>query len=214
MANVFQNRINSLEELEELRPQLGFPSSLVSNKVIYKLDPYSRAFIEKSPFIMIATSDKDGLCDVSPRGDEPGFVYIVDDQHLFIPDRPGNKRMDSIRNIFSNPQIGIIFLIPGLEETFRMNGRACISRDPELLQATAAKGKLPLLGIGVEIEECYMHCAKAFKRSGLWSPDSWLPKEQLPSAAKIIAAHVGQKMSVTEREVRESLDNSYRNRLY
>jgi len=110
--------------------------------------------------------------------------------------------------------VGIIFMIPGMEETFRVNGKACISQDQQLLEKTAANGKTPLLGIGVEIEECYMHCAKAFKRSGLWTPDKWPLKSELPSAAKIITAHVSKQIEVTEEQVRESLDDSYQNRLY
>ncbi|MCR2802794.1 pyridoxamine 5'-phosphate oxidase family protein [Paenibacillus soyae] len=214
MNSVFGEQLNSVEDLEKLRPEIGFPGKLAASKVIHTLDPLSMDFIRKCPFIVLATSDKEGRCDASPRGDEPGFVYIVDEKHLFIPERPGNKRMDSIHNILVNPQIGIIFMIPGLEETFRINGKACVSRDPILLERTAVNGKLPLLGIGVELEECYMHCAKAFKRSGLWTPAQWLPKEELPSAPKIIAAHVREKVEVSEEQVRASLDESYTLRLY
>ncbi|MNH95161.1 Pyridoxamine 5'-phosphate oxidase [compost metagenome] len=160
MGSIFENTIKSIDELEALRNVIGHPSKLTSNKVMYLLDNYSKEFIRKSPFIIIATSCQEGSCDASPRGDEAGFVHIIDDKHLFIPDRPGNKRMDSIQNILSNPHIGIIFIIPGMEETFRVNGKACISQDPEFLSQTAVNGKLPFMGIGVEIEECYLHCAK------------------------------------------------------
>lgn len=214
MKHIFKEQITSLEELEDLRSTLGQPSKMVQDKVIHAFDIHSRDFIAKSPFLLIATADSEGNCDVSPRGDAPGFVHIIDDKHLFIPERPGNRRMDSIGNMLHNPHIGLIFLIPGLEETFRVNGKACISRDQELLERTAVNGKVPLLGIGVEIEEGYMHCAKAFKRSALWQPGSWLPEEERPSAAKIISAHVSLQRRVTEEQVRASLEESYTKRLY
>jgi PPOX class probable FMN-dependent enzyme len=214
MADVFKDMIHTIEELEALRPQLGYPGKLAANKVIHNLEPHSKHFIQKSPFIIISTSNEFGSCDVSPRGDAPGFVHIVDDRHLFIPERPGNKRMDSIGNILANPQIGIIFIIPGLEETFRVNGKACISKDKELLEKTAVHGKLPLLGIGVEVEECFVHCAKALKRSGLWTPESWLPSDQLPAVSKMIASHVSTKINVTVEEVSNALEESYKNRMY
>ncbi len=214
MESIFKNTIKSIDEFETLRSEIGNPSKLASNKVIYSLDPYSMDFINKSPFLIISTSDQNGGCDASPRGDEPGFVHILDEKHLFIPERPGNKRMDSITNILHNPHVGLIFMIPGMEETFRVNGKACISRDQKLLELTAVRGKLPFMGIGVEIEECYMHCAKAIKRSGLWTPERWLLGNELPVASAIIAAHVKSKLNVTEEEVRESLDDSYKNRLY
>jgi PPOX class probable FMN-dependent enzyme len=214
MESVFSNKIESLDELELLRSEIGYPNKLVANKTIKSLDSSSIDYINKSPFIIIATSNQDGTCDASPRGDAPGFVWIIDEKHLFIPERPGNKRMDSIQNIIHNPHIGIIFIIPGMEETFRVNGKACITRDQTLLNHSAVNGKLPIMGIGVEIEECYMHCAKAFKRSGLWNAASWLPKSDLPSAPKMIVSHLNGKIQVTEEQVKEALDDSYKNRLY
>lgn len=214
MRDIFRQKINTLEDLEELRPILGQPSKLAANKVIHALDDASKDFIAKSPFLVISTADAAGNCDASPRGDAPGFVHVIDDRHLFIPERPGNRRMDSIHNLLSNPHIGLLFIIPGLEETFRVNGKACVSRDPELLELTAVNGKKPLLGIGVEIEECYIHCAKAFKRSGLWSPETWLPSADRPSTAKMLAIHVRTKEAITDEEVADSLLESYTKRLY
>jgi PPOX class probable FMN-dependent enzyme len=210
----FGEQITSLEQLEELRPLLGNPSKLSANKVIHSLDSYCRDFIAKSPFLVISTANSEGLCDVSPRGDAPGFVHVVDDNHLFIPDRPGNRRMDSIRNILSNPYIGLLFMVPGLGETFRVNGTACITRDRSLLEQTAVRGIVPLMGIGVKVEECYLHCAKAFKRSGLWQPETWLQEELRPSAPRILAAHVSGKTEVTVDEVQELLNESYTKRMY
>jgi PPOX class probable FMN-dependent enzyme len=203
-----------MEQFEQLKEQLGPPGKLAANKARPGLDDHSRDYIEKSPFVMIATSDAEGHCDVSPRGDAPGFVQILDDTHLFIPERPGNRRMDSIHNLITNAHIGLIFIIPGLEETFRVNGKACITCDPELLKLSAVGGKLPLMGIGVEIEECYLHCAKAFKRSGLWQANSWLPTEQRPSVARLLAAHISVSFPVSAEEVDEQLQESYTKRLY
>ncbi|MFC7680706.1 pyridoxamine 5'-phosphate oxidase family protein [Paenibacillus sp. GCM10028914] len=207
MNQPFQDRIVCEEELREL---LGFPSPLVMKKTIDYLDSHCVDFIHRSPMIFISTSDNLGNCDVSPRGDEAGFIHIIDNKHLVIPERPGNRRLDSILNILSNPHIGIIFVIPQLEETLRINGTACVIKDPHLLESMKANGKVPSLGIGVSVEECYMHCAKAFKRSKLWDPESWQDKIGLPNPARIIAAHTGTK----EDEVSKSLRESYEKRLY
>ncbi|EST53162.1 phosphohydrolase [Brevibacillus panacihumi W25] len=196
-----------------LREMFGEPSRVVQNKSIDHLDEHCRDFIAKSPFLVIATSDEAGRCDASPRGDAPGFVHIVDDRHLVIPERPGNKRMDSLRNILANSQIGLIFLIPTLQETLRINGRACVIRDEEILEKMAVNEKRPLVGIGVKVEECYMHCAKSFMRSGLWNPETWPTKENVPNAAQILADHI-KLPDLTVKEVAEGLMDSYKNRLY
>lgn len=207
---LFQEVISTQEELRSL---LGEPSELVSRKTIDFLDSHCRDFIAKSPFVVVATADADGLCDASPRGDAPGFVHVIDDKHLIIPERPGNRRIDSMRNILSNPQIGLIFIIPGLEETLRINGRACVVQDENYLREMEVSGRTPQLGIAVEVEECFVHCAKAFKRSGLWEQDQWLAKGDLPSAARILADHA-KMPGVTERHIEETLRESYTKRLY
>ncbi len=196
---------------EELNALFGPPSAMVTRKVIPYIDHHCRSFIAQSPFLVIATADDKGLSDASPRGDAPGFVMVKDEKHLVIPERPGNKRMDSMRNILSNGHIGLLFLIPGLEETLRINGKACLIRDEDVLAQLAVNGKVPVIGIGVEVTECFVHCAKAFKRSGLWSPDSWPAKDRLPSPAQMLADHV-KDMSV--EEVEASLRESYSKRLY
>lgn len=206
----FQELISSEEELRSI---LGYPSEVVSRKSISHLDPHCRHFIALSPFLLLATANSSGACDVSPRGDAPGFVVVLDDGCLIIPDRPGNRRVDSLRNILSNPQVGLIFIIPGLEETLRVNGRASVVRDQELLQQMEVKGRTPLLGIGVEVEECFIHCAKAFKRSQLWNKESWPQREGLPSTAQILADHV-KLPGITAKEISESLHESYTKRLY
>ncbi|MBM7583794.1 PPOX class probable FMN-dependent enzyme [Bacillus pakistanensis] len=197
----------------ELREIMGEPNKLAIQKVITHIDQHCRQFISQSPFIVISTSNANGSCDSSPRGDQAGFVQILDDHHLIIPERPGNKRIDSMQNILSNPNIGILFLIPGLGETLRVNGKAQIVKNPTLLEPMAVHGKTPLLGIGVEVEKCFIHCAKAFKRSRLWDPDSWFAKEELPSAANVLIAHAKQK-NMTSEEMAERLKEGYTKRLY
>lgn len=204
---------NTIKTVEELREITGNPSELVNNKVISYMDEHCRGFIAKSPFLTLSTADESGFCDVSPRGDKAGFVYVLNDKQLIIPERPGNKRMDSMRNILSNPNIGLLFLIPGLGETLRINGKASVIHDEELLGKMAVNGKSPLLGIGVDVEECFIHCAKAFKRSELWNPETWADKEELPKGAKILAAHA-KLPNVDEEAIGKILEKSYRDTLY
>lgn len=207
---LFDNPLTSEDELREL---LGYPGELVRHKVIDHLDEHCRHFIELSPYLIISTADVKGECDASPRGDPPGFVKVIDEWHLVIPERPGNRRMDSLRNILANPHIGLIFFIPGLEETLRINGSACITRDRNLLSQSEANGRIPLVGIGVEVKECYIHCAKSIKRSRLWQPDSWPNPERLPNPAKILADHA-RLPGLTVEKVADSLTESYTKRLY
>lgn len=195
---------------EELRELLGHPSELVKRKVISTLDEHCQEFISKSPFLVISSSDEFGHCDVSPRGDEPGFIFIENEHRLVIPERPGNKRMDTLRNILKNPRVGLIFLIPGLGETLRVNGKAFITKNEKVLEKMAARGKTPVVGICVDVEECFIHCAKAFKRSKLWEPQMWLEKEELPTASKILFAHTN--FSSVE-DIEASLKESYTKRL-
>ncbi|WP_416731761.1 pyridoxamine 5'-phosphate oxidase family protein [Fictibacillus sp. JL2B1089] len=198
---------------EELRLMLGTPSLKGQNKVISKIDEHCKDFIAHSPFLFLATSDHEGNCDSSPRGDAAGFVHVIDDHHLVIPDRPGNKRVDSMFNILSNPKVGLLFLIPGMGETLRINGKAAIIKDEEVLKKMEVGGKAPLLGILVNVEQCFMHCGKAFKRSGLWEPERWEMKESLPNAAKILAAHVNLP-EMTEERIANDLIEGYKNKLY
>lgn len=202
-----------IETEAELRSLLGTPSELASKKVIHHLDHHCVEFLSKSPFLVMATADKQGFCDVSPRGDRPGFVHVLNEKQFVIPERPGNKRVDSLRNILSNPRVGLQFFIPGLGETLRVNGKACIVRDDVLLEKMAVRGRKPLLGIGVDVEECFIHCAKALRRSGLWDTESWLEKELLPSAAKILFAHAKLPDSNVDT-IQKSLEESYTKRLY
>ncbi|WP_375336619.1 pyridoxamine 5'-phosphate oxidase family protein [Cytobacillus oceanisediminis] len=213
MRSKYTDIITTKEEFESFREEIGQPSARAASKVITFIDEHCNDFISKSPFLTLSTSDSDGKCDVSPRGDSPGFVTVLDEQHLFIPERPGNKRMDSAHNIIANPNIGLLFLIPGLGETLRINGKAYICRDPELLEKSMVKGRAPLFGILVEAEECFIHCAKALIRSELWNGESWLAKEALPSAPAMLAAHAKLPNDTSEQAAKD-LQDSYKNRLY
>src|SRR5438034_421334 len=175
-----------VQSQQELRAIFGQPSERAVLKCQSSLDEHSRAFIAAAPFILLATSNAAGQCDVSPKGDKPGFVLVLDDTHLVIPDRPGNNRIDSLTNILENPHVGLIFLVPGRGDTLRVNGRASIVRDEEILSRAAMRGKLPKVGIGVEVEEAYLHCPKAFVRSSLWDTSTWADAQKLPSFAQML----------------------------
>lgn len=199
---------------EEVRDLLGFPSELVKKKVVHVLDIHCRNIISLSPLLFLSTSDDQGFCDVSPRGDAAGSVFVLDEKHLVIPERPGNRRIDSLRNILINPKIGILFIIPGLEETLRVNGKAFVIKDEKILDQMKAKDKKPLLGIGVEVEECFIHCAKAFKRSRVWETKSWVDyADTLPSIPTILSDHVNSTEFTTEI-IKKGLQESYEKRLY
>jgi uncharacterized protein len=197
----------------ELRALIGQPHTLALAKDIGTLDAHCREFIARAPFLTMATSGDGGRCDVSPKGDAAGFVLVLDERRLLIPDRPGNKRLDGMRNLLQNPHVGLIFLIPGVEETLRVNGRGWIVRDPELLARCEVRGKVPSLGIGVEVEEAFIHCAKAFKRSGLWEPARWPDLAGLASPAQMLFDHT-RPPGATVEDVDRALQDSYAKRLY
>jgi uncharacterized protein len=167
----------------ELRAIVGFPAERPVLKERRAIDDHFRAFIAKSPFLLISTAGADGSCDVSPKGDAPGFVQVLDETHLVIPERNGNKRLDGMKNLLSNAHIGLLFIVPGREETLRVNGRAWITRDPALLERMPAQGVMPRLAIGVEVEQAFLHCVKSFRRSRLWTHDEWLAPDALPRYA-------------------------------
>lgn len=153
---------------QDVRAILGEPVEISRQKARPGLDHHCRDFIAQSPFLCLGTMDRAGRADVSPRGDPPGFVHVVDDRTLLIPDRPGNKRIDSMVNILDNPGVALLFLVPGIDETLRVNGRATIVRDPDLLAGMAVEGRIPTLAIRVEVHEVFFHCGKALKRARLW----------------------------------------------
>ena len=180
-----------ITEEDALREIFGWPSERALNKQIDRLDTHCRAIIEKSPFLLLGTSDTTGRCDVSPKGDFPGFVRVLDDRTIAIPDLPGNNRLDTLLNILNNPQVGLIFMIPGMNETLRINGKVRLVRDAKLLESMAYQGKLPKLAIVVDVQEVFTHCPKAFLRSKLWSEDYRIERSELPSFAEILKDHTG-----------------------
>ena len=180
-----------ITEEAELREIFGWPSERALNKQIDRLDSHCRAIIAKSPFLLLGTSDTTGRCDVSPKGDYPGFVRVLDDTTVAIPDLPGNNRLDTLTNMLNNPQVGLIFMIPGMNETLRINGKVRLIRDAALLESMAYQGKLPRLAIVVDVQEVFTHCPKAFLRSKLWSEDYRIERSELPSFAEILRDHTG-----------------------
>ncbi len=194
----------------ELREILGEPSELVRRKIADRLNALTRQFVERSPFLVVATGRPDGGLDVSPRGDPAGFVRILDDRTLLLPDRPGNKLADSLTNLLADDRIALLFLIPGVNDTFRVNGRARIVEDPELLEGSAIDGKVPQLGILVEVEEAYTQCPKALLRSDLWNPERHVDRSELPSSGEILRAVADPELDVEEYE--EERAERYRRR--
>jgi PPOX class probable FMN-dependent enzyme len=173
---------------DALRSTLGEPSDLVKSKVSDRLNDLTRQFVERSPFLCLATSAADGTCDVSPRGDPAGFVRILDARTLLLPDRPGNRLADSLRNVLENPNVGLLFIVPGVTDTLRVNGRASIVDDPELLEPCAVEGKVPKLALRVEIDQVFTHCSKAFLRARLWDPESFVSRDELPSPGELLCS--------------------------
>jgi PPOX class probable FMN-dependent enzyme len=173
--------ITSVEELDEL---VGRPGPAAANKVRTVLDELDREWLDRSPLCLIATADAHGACDVSPKGDPPGFTLVLDGTTIAIPDRPGNRRVDGFRNVLANPQVGLLHLIPGRGDTLRINGRARLVSDAPFFDRMVVRGNRPRLALVVDVEEVFYHCAKAFMRSQLWEPQSWEP-EAVPSRARI-----------------------------
>jgi uncharacterized protein len=170
---------------DALRELLGEPADVVRAKVTDRLSDLTKQFVERSPFVLLATSAPDGTCDVSPRGDPPGFVRVLDERTLLLPERPGNRLADSLRNILANPHVGLLFVIPGVGDTLRVNGRATIVTDPGLLEPSAVEGKVPKLGLVIEVDEAFTHCSKAFLRSKLWDPSRHVDRSELPTSGQI-----------------------------
>ncbi len=166
------------------------PSKLVVDKAIDHVDDGVRAFIERSPLVVLATGDGTRN-DASPRGGPPGFVRVLDEHRLAFGDLAGNNRIDSFRNIVDHPGVGMLFLIPGLLETLRVNGRATVSRDEQLREACAIDARVPKVVLGIDVDECFIHCGAALRRSGTWDMSTWPDRTAQPSAAAILKAHAG-----------------------
>jgi PPOX class probable FMN-dependent enzyme len=179
-------RINLISDERELREIIGRPAEVVLSKLSDRLNELTRQFIERSPYVCVATVASDGGLDVSPRGDPAGFVRILDERTLLIPDRPGNRIADSLTNLLADPRIALLFLIPGIGDTFRVNGRAGITDDAELLALSTVDGRPPKLGVLIQIEQAYTQCSKASIRSDVWNPDKHIERNALPSSGEIL----------------------------
>jgi PPOX class probable FMN-dependent enzyme len=188
----------TIESETALRELLGEPSPLVCSKITNRLNSLTRRFVELAPFVCLATADEAGNCDVSPRGDPPGFVCILDDATLLIPERPGNRIADSLRNIIRTGKLGMLFMIPGIGDSFRVNGRATLTSDNTLLAPCAIEGKVPRLGILVDIDEAYTQCSKALLRSRLWEPSTFLDRAVLPSSGEVMRALQGESFDAEQ----------------
>lgn len=204
------HRITTLEALREV---IADPSEVAVAKSRPTLDVHSRRLITLSPLVMIGTQSADGRGDVSPKGDPPGFVAVLDDSTLAIPDRPGNRRTDTFVNLLDNPAVGLLFVVPGLTETLRVNGTAELSTDPDLLASMEVAGRAPTLAMVVTVHEVFIHCGKALIRSQLWDPERHVDRSALPSVGRMIA----DQLSFDDDFVAEAdadLEEDYRDGLY
>jgi len=203
----FSERVTSPEALRAI---LGEPSELVIKKQLDEIDEHMVRFIHEAAFVVVGTADQAGRCDVSPRGDWPAVAKVLDSKHLVIADRPGNRRTDTMLNILETGRVGLLFLIRGSGETLRINGRACITRNEDILSQLICDSKTPLLAIGVAVEECYFQCAKALIRSKLWDGASPATSR---SFAQILIDQTGIDDETVE-SLEERIAESYRDRLY
>jgi PPOX class probable FMN-dependent enzyme len=208
MENGGDYRISSAAQL---RAMIGEPGPVTPKKLLTALDDAAIGFIRRAPFLVLATADADGNLDASPKGDGAGFVTIMDANTLLIPERRGNRLLFSLQNIIANPRVGVIFMVPGTNETLRVNGSAELTADPELLNAMSARGTAALLAIRVTVRECFFHCAKAFLRSQLWKPETWPERVEI-SFGKMLAPKIGGDEKVA-RQIDELIAQDYKNNL-
>ncbi len=205
------NTSGDIATREQLEDHYGQPKGHLSRKELPKLNKHSKHFISLSPFLVLSTSAADdGPADASPRGDAPGFVRVLDDTTIAIPDRPGNRRTDSFHNLMENPEVGLLFMVPGMNEILRINGRARLSTEPELLATLEAKGKLPRAVLVVEIRDVYMHCGKAIIRADLWNPEVQIDRKDFPTLGQVNEDWYG----VDGKQVDERLAEEYVTTLY
>ena len=199
-----------LTTIEQLEAIYGQPHERAVKKEIPYVNEDYRAFIDVAPFVVHATAGPDGL-DCSPRGDAPGFVAVLDERTLVIPDRPGNRRVDTMLNVAENPHLGLLFMVPGINETLRVNGTARFTKDAALLAPLAVNGKAPVASLVVAVDEVYFHCGKALIRSRLWDPESRVERRHFPTLGRILADQIA---GMDAGHAEEVIDESYRSRLY
>lgn len=200
----------------DLRALFPPTHDLAARKSLDRIDRHARDFIARAPFLCIGTQGETGAADVSPRGDPRGFVRVLDDRTLLIPDRPGNNRLDTLSNIVANPRVGILFLIPGYDDTLRVNGTAVLTRDPDLLAASAVNGRVPTIGIVVRVAEVFLHCAKALRRSRLWDPALHQDRKEMPSLMQILLDQTAKAPEdpVEIERLDQGLEEDYRKSMY
>ena len=203
-----EEHIQSLQRLRELLPTEGFVNTFL--KVSDRLNDTARDFIALSPFIIVATKSSQGLIDVSPKGDPAGFVDVYDDKTLIIPDRLGNHRVDGFQNLLEDPNVALLFIVPGHGDTLRVAGKARIVRDAAISKRLAVNGKEPLLALVVDVEEAFMHCAKSMIRSRLWQPDHWPARKSAPTLAEWVLATVDREQTLEEVQEDHSADEAAR----
>lgn len=179
-----------ITDAAELQNMVGEPHEHVRNKAISFVDSHVEHFLSMSPLFFLSSSDGEGRSDASPRGDEAGFVKVLDPHRLVYPERPGNRRIDSLLNILSHPGVGMLFLIPGMNEVLRINGTASITKDEEFINSMGWTGKTIGAAVIVDVNECFIHCPRAFKQAGLWSSETWVDKENFPSTMDMFRAHL------------------------
>lgn len=197
-----------LTETSQLRDHYREPHQLVQSKVTDALDEHCRAFIARSTFVLVASASSAGRVDVSPKGGPQGFVKVLDDHRLAIPDLNGNNLLDSLHNIIETGEAGLLFVVPGLGETLRVNGAAAVTTDPSVLDLFTDDVRRPVTAIGVTVREAYIHCAKAFRRGGIWQPETWPEQAERPSPVKALAAHVGLD-DATAAHLEANLEQEY-----
>jgi PPOX class probable FMN-dependent enzyme len=202
--------MSDIESREALRALYGPVLGLAERKVIHRLDKHCRNFIALSPFLVLASADPEGGVDASPRGDPPGFVHVLDDTTLLLPDRRGNNRLDTFNNVLQAPNVGLIFFVPGIGETLRVNGRAHATTDESLLAAAAVNGKAPTAGLVIKVDEAFFHCAKAVIRSKLWDPARHAERGSFPSLGQILA----DQTEGNAAEIDERTNDAYITKLY
>ena len=199
--------------LDELRALLGEPLPRAIAKETTALDERAAAFVAASPFAVLATADAGGACDASPKGGPPGFVAVLDPRRLLLPEFPGNRRLDGVRNLAERPGLGLLFIVPGISETLRVNGSGRLSREPALLERCALDGRQPWFVVDIEVRQVFSHCGKAFLRSELWRPERWPEPDSVPSPSRTIAERAAAE-GTPEREARQLVEEGYRPDLY
>jgi PPOX class probable FMN-dependent enzyme len=209
LASISGETITNLDQLETL---LGTPRATSIDKESVAISELEQAFIQASPFVLLATSAEDGTCDVSPRGDPPGSIAVIDNRTLLIAERPGNKRADSLRNIVTNPQVGLLFLVPGCDETLRVNGTAQLTTSAAITEQLAINGRAPQLAIVVRTSAVYMHCARAFRRSKLWDSSTWPENGTVPQMPAVLKEKLAMAESI--EEISAEREGRYKTSLY